>query len=791
MSPECESSGIQASLRAYGTGPGFRDLEETDLCRALADPYRRIEEIAASQETIVPRATSRISCLSLAVLAGGLVCVPVLPGFSSVAMAQHDAEEKTELELLRDFAHFVRLGAYDVAEGIAGELLDRGLTDIEFVDLVEDSRERDRFDEAVASAMRAPQLEELAAEMDRKYRGGKLARARMPDEVTRNINFLAEGGLRARTIAKDRLLSAGEYAMPQLLEAYLAQGNPRLKAEVQKVIVEMGRQAIMPMTAALPGLDPARQEAVAELLGLVDYRTSLPALTRLYQESDVEAVREACEWSIGRLEGAPNMDTANLYYSLGEAYYDERSELTSFPREKFQLLWDFDPTIGLIPTAIVTEAYHEAMAMRMAEQSLRLDPRQTEAVALWIAANYSREIDSPDGYANPAYPPERRDAEYFAVAAGTDISQRVLARAIDDGDTPLSRRAIAAIEMTAGGPSLWGPSQRRPLLEALAYPNRRVQYEAALALGAAQPVSGFEGSERVVPLLASAVRDAAARYAIVMTGSDREEYDRHRQVLEGEGYIVLPPAERGLEDLRAAIAEAPGVDLIITSLGADPTRGVIEEIRSDSKLAVTPVLAMTPADEMEYLSRLYRRDQSVMVRRTGIDGTMFVQASSDLIEAASGGVISESEAAAYADRAISTLRDLAVSQNRVLDVSDAAAPLIAVMGDQSGRVMLDIGEVLAHVDQVRAQSALINRALEISGEEQRAMLGLVADSGKRYGNSLDDRQIRRLIELARSTDYELATSAAAVMGAMQLPNEDLLPIMFGEFEGRSARARRP
>ena len=763
----------------------------THLTRALAVATRWVDPAQDQQEKIVPRPTSGLSCLTLALIAGGLVCAPVVPGMSSEAKAQHDAEEKSELELVQDFIHFVRLAANDVAEGVAAELLDRGLTDMEFVDLIESSRDMASFREAVGGAMRVPQLEELAGEMDRAFRTGKLERARMPDEVTRNINFLVEGGMRARAIGKDRLLSAGEYAMPQLLEAYLAQGNPRLKAEVQKVIVEMGRQGIMPMVAALPLLDPARQEAVAELLGLVEYRTSLPFLTDLYQTTDVESVREACAWAVGRLQGGPNMDVGNLYYSLGEAYYDERAELTSFAGETFQLLWEFDPTIGLIPTPILSEAYHEAMAMRMAEKALRKDPRITEAVALWIASNYSREIDSPEGYANPAYSPDRRDAEYFAVAAGTDIAQRVLARGIDDGDTPLARRAIAAIEMTAGGSSLWGAAQRRPLLEALSYPNRRVQYEAALALGAAQPVSGFEGSERVVPLLASAVRDASARYAIVLTGSDREEYDRHRQVLEGVGYTVLPPAAGGLADLRAAIAEAPGIDVIVTSLGADTTRAVVEQTRSDSKLAVTPVLAMTPADEMEYLSRLYRRDNSVMIRRTGIDSSMLVRATSELIEVAAGGAISQSEAAAYADRAIAALRDLAVSQNRVLNVSDATAPLISVMGGQDGRVMLDIGEVLAHVGQTRAQSALMNRALELSGDEQRAMLALVADSGKRYGNQLDDRQVRRLVELARSSDYDLATSAAAVMGAMKLPNEDLLPIMFGEFDGASARARRP
>lgn len=45
-----------------------------------------------------------------------------------------------------------------------------------------------------------------------------------------------------------------------------------------------------------------------------------------------------------------------------------------------------------------------------------------------IAANFSREIDSPANYTNPAYPATRRDAMYYAVAAGSSTAQRVLAR---------------------------------------------------------------------------------------------------------------------------------------------------------------------------------------------------------------------------------------------------------------------------------------------------------------------------------------------------------------------------
>src|SRR5690606_35111170 len=128
-------------------------------------------------------------------------------------------------------------------------------------------------------------------------------------------------------------------------------------------------------------------------------------------------------------------------------------------------------------------------------------------------------------------------AEYFAVISGPETTQPVLGRALDDRDTQLARRAIAAIEKTAGGVTLWTGADRAPLLEALRYPSRRVQYEAALAIGAAQPRSTFEGSERVVPILASAIRDASELFAVVVSNV-AEDRPRLAQVLRDQGYTV-------------------------------------------------------------------------------------------------------------------------------------------------------------------------------------------------------------------------------------------------------------
>ena len=291
----------------------------------------------------------------------------------------------------------------------------------------------------------------------------------------------------------------------------------------------------------------------------------------------------------------------------------------------------------------------------------------------------------------------------------------------------------------------------------------------------------FTGSQRVVPLLAGAIRDANARYAIVLSGRDRETYDRVRSVLEGQGYEVLPPAEGGLGDIAAAIAERPGIDLIVTALPLERTLGMVERVRSDEALAVTPVLALMSSAELEAVRRRYVRNQLVSVRRMGISDAQLSESMDSLVMRASGGPISDDEAARYAARSLAVLRDLAVARNPVLDVADASAPLIEELAERDGLVALDIAEVLAHVGEPRTQSAIMGRALDANDPDERvALLEKVADSGKRYGNLLEDRLVRRLVRLATDDDEALSTQAAATIGALGLPNENLLPMMLGD-----------
>jgi hypothetical protein len=415
------------------------------------------------------------------------------------------------------------------------------------------------------------------------------------------------------------------------------------------------------------------------------------------------------------------------------------------------------------------------MAMRFAERALQLDGANSRAVATWIASNFSRELDTPEGYTNPAYGKDRRDAMYYAVAAGAQPTQMVLARALDGRRTPLVRKAIAAIERTAGASLLNNNSGRNPLLESLRYPNRRVQYEAALAIGSAQPAAAFDGSERVVPILGSCIRDAAAKYGVVIA-STKEREQSLANVLRGLGYTVIPGGT-SLSAAAQGVSEAPGVDVIISDLPGPSTAALVSEVRGNSRLAATPVLALGDAKAITDLGGAFSQDDGVRIIRTGSDPAQQAEAVTQLVERASGGSISGEEAQTYQTRALAVLRDLALANNPMLNPADASGALITALGQAKGGMRMQIAEVMSRIGDRQVQTSLMDSAMNAQGDEMIEMFGKVTQSAKKFGNMLDDRQVRRLVEMARSGSDAEATAKAALIGALSLPNDSIVPLI--------------
>jgi len=705
------------------------------------------------------------------------ILVVVMGVAASPARAQ---DEPTPAQLLEDFNHYVTIANYELAAANAQALLDRGLTADRFLAMIEEQPGLAmRFDDVYRRAIVVPQLESLAAQLYDLYNSGRKARARSLAEINANIDKLG-GTAQERIYARERLLEAGEYATPSLLDVVLRGESIDQRAGAKALLIDLGREAAVPMVAALPHLDPVDQQTVVEILGSIPDRLSIPFLYDLRATTQSEPVRLATEDAIRRLDSTVNLEVsiAGLYRQLAEQYLADRHarSMHAFPGEENQIVWQWVKGVGLHPMPINSAIYNEMMAMQIAERSLELDPTDPVSLAVWLTANFAREQSTPDGYENRLYGPDRREAMYYAVASGAGPLQRMLGRSLEDRETVIARRAIEALARSTGGAGLWaGLGDERPLVDAMSYSDRRVQYDAALALGNANPRQQFTGSERVVPTLAGLVRDAGSRYALVIAdGAERQQ--SLRSVLEGAGYTVLAPAD-SLSNAGNAIAQAPGIDLIVLQLPTSRTMDSIGEIRRASRLLATPILALVPVGDVTMYRSQLTDDHLTRLVREGVNPDQIAEAARQLAEETGGVPLTEDETEAYATEALGALNTIAISGNETLNIRDAAGALIATLDETDGPIRVQVADVLSKVGAKRAQQALFEAAIEATGDERIVLLVATAESAKRFGNQLDQAQVRRLISLVTDSQGEEATAAAALMGALNLPNDQLVPLI--------------
>ncbi|MCB9849053.1 MAG: hypothetical protein H6814_11650 [Phycisphaeraceae bacterium] len=718
--------------------------------------------------------------MGLAVVAGALALPAPRP---ALAQDSDSTGELTTQTLLDDFIHFVLIRNDELAESYANAIIKRGLSPIEFVGLVEDSpRAAQRFDDAIRKAMVVGPLEGVASELNNLFNQGRLDRARDPNEIARNIGFLDDNP-RARMLARERIAFAREYAVPQLLEVLIARPNPVLEGHVRKLLVDMGPDAVAPLCAALDGVDAVTQEQLLVILGQIRHEAgglpvAAPYVARLAKEAPtdtvrVEARREMNKWGV---TASSDIDISNLFLSLARAYASNSRSLTRFPDEDYQLVWSYQPQSGLVATGVRTEVFDEMQTMALAETALGLNPDSDSALELWVAANISREIEQPEGWTNPLWGADRHNADYYAVAAGPRVTQNVLDKALRDFNTPVARRAIAALSESAGGAGLWqGLGDRKPLLDALRYPDRRVQLEAALALGGANPSEAFPGSERVTPILAGAVRNAGSRYGIVIT-RDADRANELGSVLRDAGFEPLQAAD-SLNNASSTIVSAPGVDMIIVEGSGDMFLNTVAEARSNSRLQATPIVAVLPFTAYNEQIPRFEREPLVELRREGITTQSIGSTVKALAMKALGAPVTQEEALGYARATLRTLHDIAVGGSAAYNIADAAQPLIAALDETSGEIRLLVADVLSRIRQTRAQVALMDAAMNAEGSERIALLDKVADSAKRYGDMLDERQVRWIVDLAGDGDGDEATAAAALIGSLNLPENRLVPLI--------------
>jgi len=128
----------------------------------------------------------------------------------------------------------------------------------------------------------------------------------------------------------------------------------------------------------------------------------------------------------------------------------------------------------------------------------------------------------------------------------------------------------------------------------------------------------------------------------------------------------------------------------------------------------------------------------------------------------------------YAIRAISVMLDLAISRNRVVDLTRAMPALITATKDPRKDMQILAGEVLARIESPDAQQAIAQMGLSENNdlEVRIAAFESLAVSAKLHANLLTAEMIDGIYSIVGSaaTETVLRSTAASAYGSLNLPS---------------------
>jgi hypothetical protein len=690
--------------------------------------------------------------------------------FQPNALAQNsDIDAETALD---DFIHYALIANVEQAEDWALYLYSNDISDEDFYKMVIKTKDRNqRFDRAIGWALFVEVLEPFASKLESRFEAGRVSVIRNAANLAESIELL-NGTTRQRILAVERLQEAGEYAVPLLLRQLQNANTAKGTKNAKEMLIRLGRDAVLPLIVALPKVNNESKMHIATILGEIGYKHAGPALivcaTNSQNSADVQSAALAALSMLGMDSNLDNLSAQQTV--VANRFYDSENSLRPQAIGGFNLFWKWDGTNQLIALDIPEEVFFDVMAMNFAFEALGTDANNASAMSTFVGANLRRNRALAGRndlvYGDLAYSPE-----FYATVFGPKIAQLVLSTSLQDGDTPLVMDSITALSKTAGAEALL-QSGSQPIVVAMQYPDRRVQYEAAMTLASTLPESYFEGSYRVVPLLASAIRQQGEEFAIVI-GDDADVRREIRAFLQTNGWTVVGEGVTTDEAIDAAGAVA-GIDLVVAiARSTEHGQLVVDNAALMPKTIVSPVLLLCEGLDEQALASALENSTMVAVTNIGKESAR-LGIIEDLIHLTAGGRLSHEEQSAFSTRALSVLRDIALA-DCVLDVKDATAPLIEALRLAGEDAQIVIAQTLSMIESSNAQGALIDAALATSSSELQAMLlDEAAGSVRRWGNLSSDWQIERVVDLAENSSGSLADAAARLNGALNQPNTSVM-----------------
>jgi hypothetical protein len=685
---------------------------------------------------------------------------------------------------VENFWHYGKIARYDLAQAEAANILakkDQPAAVLAAFEHVASDR-KDVLDEWLLRWQGTQQLKDTTSQIITILNQGRSARRSNPAAIQRNVERLINTG-RGYSLAIRELQDSGELAVPIMIDYLRDPAKARYHGAIRSALRDLGRKALNPLVAVTESKNQELLIPVTTALGEIGYSAAIPYLDRLATSREHnEGVRASAAQALQRMGANPaQINPSEAFYELAEKFYYDNADITADKRDPNAPanVWYWDDQKGLTRVQVPQGVFNEIMAMRAAEYSLKLGQSSGDALSLWLASNYKREAELPEGVTDPTRPENAPSAHFYGVDSGAAYLNNALARGLRDRNSQVSLRVIKSLQEIIGRTNLFSGGQQPgfggapALIDAMGSNDRLVRFESAFAVAAALPQQQFEGQDRVVPLLAEAISQTGVpSVLVVMPNTDRANATVNE--LKQAGYSAVGSA--GAEQAVASSNQLPAVDVILVSeeLGRPQVDQLLSLASQNAKLAGAAKVVVVRSGASPYAARAV--NEPLLSVTQAPDAAALKGAVDQARAKATALPIDQQAAATYALRGAELLQRLALTQtqaqNPVLNLATSEQTVLAALNDSRPDVVKAAGGVLGYLNSVPGQASLLRTILaQNTGDDVKvSLLKSAATNAKFFGNRLNPQQVQALDQLIdAATNQDVKNGAGEFRGALNLP----------------------
>jgi HEAT repeat protein len=363
------------------------------------------------------------------------------------------------------------------------------------------------------------------------------------------------------------LCRIGEAAVPMMVP-YLKNSDSAAD-NIRFALVRMSGGAVLPLLASLKSRHGNIQRNVIAVLAEIGDRRSIPDLQWLAEKA-TGSVSSMARDAAGKVYSPVTLGSAKVeFVRRAYEFYLASLDYIRRPGAKWQIWnWKEDQLQG---EEVPSYLYNYKIAEQSCYDALRVDPTYQEAWSLLVRIYFAQYIKAKDVVANAELNQldkeqvdnyrkiftDLESARVLATAAGIDNMMLALQKSLEDQDSEVGAMCLDALSGVCTEKNL---TANNPIYQALASPNKRFKYAAAMAIVKINPRQSFPNDNLVVPVLVGALGESDAR-TILVVDNDADVRNRFLTILNNKNYAAFG-ASSGLEALERA-KSFPTEDLII------------------------------------------------------------------------------------------------------------------------------------------------------------------------------------------------------------------------------------